>query len=464
MIYSNQGVDALGRLLVVNQANPANPQHAVRIQNSGTSHTVSILHDPAGGAGDSSAEALDIVSTNPLDTTLGVQGQEEGRGTVKIVHQKPARADANASAISIALLGAGTACQGIFIGNDAGNQTTGKLLHIRNGGPGTDRLVLTADGKLRLPVQGPLGGVAIGNDVSLYSAADRVLSVDAGIALAEDLVLTSVDRTVAQGTYTVAHVGPGTTISLTDGGGLRGLAVAAAISMSGTLAASSLLMFNLSSTVTPAARTNFNCVEVYKSNPRINGLAGVSDGMSGAMFSSFQHQLRLEPIAGGTASLARVYGFYMPPAINSVGTGWTVPSYSAVRIEAPGGDGAITQLTAIDIRDFNDRAAVNYSLRSFGKGVHMRHCGGVSLGAQATPDTLLHLHGNARMHGSLTVESESSDPPAPTADVQARLYVKGSKLVIQWNKAGTVLYTTIPLDSAGPYPVSPAVTTDTAAP
>jgi hypothetical protein len=216
--------------------------------------------------------------------------------------------------------------------------------------------------------------------------------------------------------------------------------------------------------MTPTARTNFNCVEVYKSNPRINGLAGVLGGVTGAMFSSFQHQLRLEPITGGTASLARVYGFYMPPEINTVGSGWTVPSYSAVRIEAPGGDGAITQLTGIDIRDFKDRAAVNYSLRSFGKGVHMRHSGGASLGAQATPDTVLHLHGNSRMHGSLTVESEATDPPAPAAGSQARLYVKGSKLVIQWSKGATVLYTTIPLDSAGPYPVSPAVTTDTSAP
>jgi hypothetical protein len=36
--------------------------------------------------------------------------------------------------------------------------------------------------------------------------------------------------------------------------------------------------------------------------------------------------------------------------------------------------------------------------------------------------------------------------------------------VIQWNRSGTVLYTTIPLATAGPYPVSPAVQTDTVAP
>lgn len=464
VLYSNRGADALGRLLVVNQANPTNPQQAVRIQNAGTAHAVSILHDPAGGAGDSSAEAVDIVSTNPLDTTLGVQGQEEGRGTVKITHEKPARPDANAAAISIALQGAGTACQGIFIGNDAGNPTTGKLLNIRNGGPSAKRLALTADGKLELPVQGPTGGLAIGADASLYRSEEGVLATDGGIAVADRLVLTSVDKAIANGTYTIAQVTSGTTIAIGAGGGLRGLGVAAAISVSGTLAPTSLSMCRLSSVVTPAAKTDLKSVEVYKSGLRINGLAGVADGVSGSTFSSFQHHLRLNPIDHGTASMARVFGFYMPPAINLVGAGWTVPNYSAVRIEAPGGAGTITQLTAIDIRDFKGRGAMNHSLRSFGQAVHMRHSGGVSLGAQATPDTLLHLHGNPSVHGSLTVDSESSNPPAPDADAQARLYVKGGKLVVQWNRGGTPLYTTIALDSPGPYPVSPVVTTDTVAP
>src|SRR4029079_8323985 len=61
VLYSNQGAGAQGRLLAVNQANPDNPQHAVRIQNSGIAHAVSIFHDPAGGAGDATAEALDVV-------------------------------------------------------------------------------------------------------------------------------------------------------------------------------------------------------------------------------------------------------------------------------------------------------------------------------------------------------------------------------------------------------------------
>jgi hypothetical protein len=181
VLYSNRGTDALGRLLVVNQENAANPQHAVRIENAGIAHSMSIYHNPAGGAGDSTAEALDVVSTNPLDTTVGIRGREEGRGTVKITHEKPAGSDANASALSICLLGQGTASQGIYIGNDFGNVTTGPLLNIRNGGPGAERLVLTADGRVELPVRGPLGGLLIGSDASLYRGAPKVLTTAGGL-------------------------------------------------------------------------------------------------------------------------------------------------------------------------------------------------------------------------------------------------------------------------------------------
>ena len=228
-------------------------------------------------------------------------------------------------------------------------------------------------------------------------------------------MLTSVDRAVANGTYTVAQVAPATTISLGAGGGLRGLGVAAAISVSGTLAPTSLSMFNLSSVVTPSARTDLKSVEVYKSNPQINGLPGVADGVSGSTFSSFQHQLRLQadrPAAplrsrGSTASTCRRRQLGRrrvdrPELLGGQdrGAGRRGDDHAADRDRHPGLQGP---------------RRMNYSLRSFGKAVHMRHSGGVSLGAQATPDTLLHLHGNASAHGSLTVESESANPPAPDA-------------------------------------------------
>jgi hypothetical protein len=394
VLCSNRGADALGRLLVVNQMNPANPQHVVRVQNVGTASTVSIYHDPAAGAGDPNAEAVDIVSTNAQDTALGVRGRESGRGTVKITHGKPGSPDANASALSIALEGAGTACQGIFIGNDAGNPTTGDLLHIRNGGPGTDRLRLTAAGRLEVA---------------------------------------------------------------------RAVSVVATIPTNGADPAS-LQAYDASATVVPATPTNVQSVDGYRSRLTLNGMAGVVRGFVGNTFSSFQHQPRLAPIpGGGTGHLTSVFGFHASPSA-TVDAGWNVNNYSPLRVEAPGGSGTILNLTGLDIRDFRGRAAFNYSLRSFGPAVHMRHSGGINVGSQATPDTALHVRGNPSFHGSLSVDQESTDGPAPAAREQARLYVKNGKLVLQWNDGSKTLFTTIPLQPAGPYPVTVSVTTATTPP
>jgi hypothetical protein len=377
VLYSNRGADALGRLLTVNQANPANPQHALRVQNAGTAHTVSIYHDPAAGAGDPSAEALDVVSTNEQDTAVGVRGRETGKGTVKITHSKPGASDADASALSIALEGAGTACQGIYIGNDADNPTTGDLLHIRNGGPGAERLRLTAPGRLELAAQGAGGGLQIGGDTHLYRAETQVLATDGALRVA--------------------------------------------------------------------------CV--------VTSAAGKSPVLSG-----IQHQPQLQSIAsGGSGHVDKLFGFHAAPTAK-VGAGWTVASYSMLRIEPPAGSGAIQSLTGLDIRDFGNRAASNYSVRSFGADVHMRHSGGIGIGSQATPDTLLHLRGNQSFHGSVTLDQESADPPAPAAQTQARLYVKNGKLVVQWNDGTRTLFTTIPLAPPGPYPVSSQATTDTVPP
>jgi len=240
--------------------------------------------------------------------------------------------------------------------------------------------------------------------------------------------------------------------------------VSAAISTSGLLDPSSLQMFGVSSVVTPSAVTNLQAVDAYRSDLGVNGLAGTADGVVGSTFSSFLHQLRLRSIpTGGSGRFTNVFGFHSAP-VAAVEAGWTVNNYSTLRVEAPGGTGSILSLTGLDIRDFKGRATNNYSLRSFGPAVHMRHSGGAGLGAQATPETILHLRGNPSFHGSLTLDQESADPPAPAAGARARLYVKGGKLVVQWNDGGQTLYTTIPLGTQGPYPVTCQVTTDTTAP
>jgi hypothetical protein len=91
------------------------------------------------------------------------------------------------------------------------------------------------------------------------------------------------------------------------------------------------------------------------------------------------------------------------------------------------------------------------SMRSAGAGVSMRHAGGVRLGdSTAGPDTLLHLTGTASKHAAITFDEEASNPAAPTASAQLRQYMKGDKLVIQFNHAGTTRYFTLDLTQSSP--------------
>jgi len=143
VIYSNHAT-ATGRLLSVRADNTGFATQVVYVENDGASHAVSIVHNSTGA----NALGLSIVSVNPNDTTLGINGQETGKGTFKVTHTYVGTADTNASAISILLGGtsAGTAAQGIFMDSTAGQPTTGKLLNLRN--DGAEMLTLSAAGVL----------------------------------------------------------------------------------------------------------------------------------------------------------------------------------------------------------------------------------------------------------------------------------------------------------------------------
>src|SRR4029079_14399137 len=52
-------------------------------------------------------------------------------------------------------------------------------------------------------------------------------------------------------------------------------------------------------------------------------------------------------------------------------------------------------------------------------------------------------------HQSVTISARPLNPPSPVASAQARMYVKGTKLVAQWNDGQQTLYTTIELDTTG---------------
>jgi hypothetical protein len=114
---------------------------AGRITNTSSSHGLQILQQTTG---DSSSEALDIVSDNEQDTTLGIRGVEAGRGTIKATHDKPpsGASDVNASVLSLRTNGSGTAAQLIFSDSDFGS--TGKLFNLRQAG--VDKFVVDANG------------------------------------------------------------------------------------------------------------------------------------------------------------------------------------------------------------------------------------------------------------------------------------------------------------------------------
>ena len=139
-VYSTAGSGALGRLVNITASNMLFDKPAAHVDYAGTSNAVEISSTGTGITGN----ALNVVSTNPNDSTLGVNGAEVSRGTVKIVHNYPGQADINASALSLRANGAGTSAQGIFFDSDSG--TTGNLMKFRNAG--ADKFVMGPNGSL----------------------------------------------------------------------------------------------------------------------------------------------------------------------------------------------------------------------------------------------------------------------------------------------------------------------------
>jgi hyaluronoglucosaminidase len=139
-IYSTAGSGALGRLVNITASNALFDQPAVHVDYAGTANVFEISSTGTGTTGN----ALNVVSTNPNDSTVGVNGAETGRGTVKIVHNYPGQADASASALSLRANGAGTSAQGIFFDSDTG--TTGNLMKFRNAG--VDKFIMGPSGSL----------------------------------------------------------------------------------------------------------------------------------------------------------------------------------------------------------------------------------------------------------------------------------------------------------------------------
>ena len=127
-----------GRLLVVNQDNPANPQNAVRIQMAAAPPTRSRSFTTRPAARATRARRR-WTSSRPIRSTRrsACAAGRRGRGTVKITHEKPVRLGCErVGPLDRAHRRRHRRDKANFIGNDAGNPTTGPLLNVRNGGPG----------------------------------------------------------------------------------------------------------------------------------------------------------------------------------------------------------------------------------------------------------------------------------------------------------------------------------------
>jgi hypothetical protein len=99
--------------------------------------------------------ALNAVSDNPGFSAVQVSGKETNTGTIKVTHDKGASADdSGAAALSIDLIGTGTAAQGIFINStidrlDGVAGTTGNIITVRNR-KGFEDFKLAGNGRLSM--------------------------------------------------------------------------------------------------------------------------------------------------------------------------------------------------------------------------------------------------------------------------------------------------------------------------
>lgn len=110
------------------------------------------------------------------------------------------------------------------------------------------------------------------------------------------------------------------------------------------------------------------------------------------------------------------------------------------------GGGTMTFTNLPEQIRLRDLVTSGIAIRQQGTNGHSRFQGGICLGADATPDYVLHLQGSAAI---MTIDEITSTPTLGTSSNQMRLYVKGDKLILQWNDAGTARYKYLTLSGTG---------------
>lgn len=120
------------------------------------------------------AVALNATSDNEYSSTAYIDGLQRDRGTLKITHTKPSVADSSAAALSIDLVGSGTAARGLAIITTTA--TTGDPILVRNNG--RDDFVVKGTGRVGIGISTaatPQGMV----DIRPYDTATKGLFIQA---------------------------------------------------------------------------------------------------------------------------------------------------------------------------------------------------------------------------------------------------------------------------------------------
>lgn len=74
---------------------------------------------------------------------------------------------------------------------------------------------------------------------------------------------------------------------------------------------------------------------------------------------------------------------------------------------------------------------------------------GLLIGANEEPETSLHIKVNTSNHAGITLAESTANPVDPTDGAEVRQYMKGDKVVYQYNDGGTVRYKTLTLTGTG---------------
>jgi hypothetical protein len=244
---------------------------------------------------------------------------------------------------------------------------------------------------LLLSTSGATGGTLTGSSVAggALNLASTSHATEGTIRLLDTIELVTSDFSSSSPVFLMRGL-PTNTITLSAGASLQGLSIEQAVSLSGTMASTGLLMFNFKSVFTPTAAFNLQAAEIYKANPTINGIGGTALGTVANPYTSFLAQPNLANISAvpsqGTATITNVYGFYVSSAAR-VGTGWTVTNYQGLRLDPPLGTGTITTLVGCEIRDLAGRGGTNIALRQVGTSDSNRLAGPTIIGTTGAPNT-----------------------------------------------------------------------------